>query len=83
MEQNFQRLSVGSHDDELRAVAVQGLSCLVRTLLQLLVVLGLGDNVLDGLSQLRVSERVSLRVRALGLQRLVSIHQTQDGRGAP
>lgn len=62
MEQNFQGLRVGGHHDELRAVAVQRLRGLVRALLQLLVVLRLGDHVPDGLLKLRVRERVCLRV---------------------
>lgn len=62
MEQNFQGLRVGGHHDELGTVAVQRLRGLVRALLQLLVVLRLGDHVLDGLRELRVRERVCLRV---------------------
>ncbi len=62
MEQNFEGLSISSHDDELGDTAVEGLSGLVRAALQLLVVGRLLDKIeqLDG--QLVVSEGVRLGV---------------------
>ena len=41
MQQNLQGLGVRSHNDELADATVQGLSGLVRALLELLVVAGL------------------------------------------
>ena len=45
MEENGQRLSVGSEDDKLRDTSVQGLRGFVRTLLELAGVLGGLDKV--------------------------------------
>ncbi len=43
MQQNFQRLGVRSHDDELADTAIQSFGCLVCALLQLFVVTSLPE----------------------------------------
>ena len=58
VEEDGQRLSVGSKDDELRDAAVQGLGCLVGTLLELLVVGSLLHETEDHFGEIRVRERV-------------------------
>lgn len=63
VQQDLNRLSVGSHDDELRDTSVQGLGGLVSTLLQLSQTLGLLDNVEDLLGQGRVCQWEGFRVR--------------------
>ena len=54
MEHNFQGRGVSGHNNELGTIAVQRLSCLVRALLELLVVLRLSNDILDCLGKLRV-----------------------------
>lgn len=47
MEDNLNRLNVGGHDDELADTTVESLGCLVGTLLQLLVVRSLLNEIED------------------------------------
>lgn len=56
VQQDFDWLSVGSHNDELRDTSVQSLGGFVSTLLELSQVLRLLNNVQDLLGQLRVSQ---------------------------
>lgn len=63
VQQDLNRLSVGSHDDELRNTSVQGLGSLVSTLLQLSQALRLLDNIKNLLSQGRVCQWESFWVR--------------------
>lgn len=62
VQQNLNRLSVSSHDDELRNTSVQGFGGLVGTFLELTKVLRLLHDVKDLLSETSVSERKSFRV---------------------
>lgn len=62
VEQDFQWLGVGSHDDQVGDTTVKSLGSFVSTLLQLLVVGGLLNKVKDGDGQLGVSKRVCLWV---------------------
>ena len=55
VEENFQWLSIGGHDDEVGDTSVQSLGGLVGALLQLLVVGSLLDEVKNGHSQFGVS----------------------------
>lgn len=56
MQENGQRSSVGGENDNLGDTTVEGLGCLVGTLLQLAVVRGLLDQVEDVLGQGGVSD---------------------------
>lgn len=60
-----------SHDNELRDTSVEGLSSLVSSLLELLVVRCLLDKVQNGVGQTGVSERESLGVHG---GRLIKIY---------
>ena len=57
VKENLDRLGVGRHDDEFRNAPVQGLGGLVGTLLRLLVIRRLLDEVQEGDGQVRVRER--------------------------
>ena len=67
VEEDFERLSVSSHDNELRDTAVQGLGSLVSTLLELLVVTGLLHQLEDGHRQVGGGEGEGLGID-FGLQ---------------
>mmetsp|Transcript_32272 Transcript_32272/g.50042 ORF Transcript_32272/g.50042 Transcript_32272/m.50042 type:complete len:195 (+) Transcript_32272:80-664(+) len=60
VKKNFDGLGIGSHDDELGDSSIQGLGGFVSTLLGLLVVGGLLDQVQEGDGQVGVCERESL-----------------------
>ena len=68
VQQDLQRLSVGSHNDELGNAAVQRLGGFVGALLELLVVRGLLDQVQDLLRERRVSQGVGFGVHFVSLQ---------------
>lgn len=51
MEKNLNGLGIGGHDDELGNTTVEGLGGLVSTLLELLVVGSLLDQVHDGVGK--------------------------------
>ena len=56
MEENFDRFGIGGHDDHLTDTTVQCLGRLVGTLLGLLVVRSLLDEVEQGYGELGVGE---------------------------
>jgi len=56
VQQNFDRFGVGRHDDHFADAAVQGFGRLVRSLLGLLVVGGLLDEVEERYRQFGVGE---------------------------
>lgn len=62
VEQDFEGFGVGSHDDEFRDTAVEGLGGFVGTLAELLVVGGLLNEVQDAVGEGVVSEGVSFGV---------------------
>lgn len=62
MENNLNRRSIGSHDDELRDTSVEGLGSFVSSLLELAKMGSLLDNVQDLLSEISVSQRESTSV---------------------
>lgn len=51
MQQNLQGLSIGSHYNEFRDTAIEGLGRLVGSLSKLLVVGGLLDQIKDAIGQ--------------------------------
>jgi hypothetical protein len=62
VQQNFQRLSISSHDNEVGNASVEGLGGLVSALLQLLVVGRLLNQIENSDGEVTVSEGVSLGV---------------------
>jgi len=56
VEDDFEGLGVGGHDDELGDAAVQSFGGFVGTLAELLVVAGLLDQVQDGVGQLGIGK---------------------------
>ena len=62
VKKDLQRLSISSHDDQVRDTTVKSLGGLVGTLLQLFVVGSLLNEVQNGNSQLRVCQGVCFRI---------------------
>lgn len=84
VQQDFNRLRVCGHDDELADAAVERLGGLVGTLLELLVVRSLLRQIEDLLRQLRIRQREGFRVRcghADVLMKLRGVRQDLEAHG--
>jgi len=62
MQDDLERFCIRRHHDELGDASIQRLRRLVGTFLQLLVIAALLDQLKDVLGELRVGQRISLRV---------------------